>query len=134
MFHLILFCSSQKLSLKVLLSFCLLFCQFQRGVAYKSVACKQVYSDCRLMNSVAEFLYGKSSLSFFPRLLLTTTFKSFKSIFSTHFFPTFHLRFRSCFFLVYQIAILECNELDTNYFFDCFAGFQGMVFFLKRNN
>ena len=40
----------------------------------------------------------------------------------------------SFFFLVYQIAILECNELDTNYFFDCFAGFQGIVFFLKRNN
>ena len=38
------------------------------------------------------------------------------------------------FFLVYQIAILVCNELDTNYFFDCFAGFQGMFFFLKRNN
>ena len=38
------------------------------------------------------------------------------------------------FFLVYQIAILECNELDTNYLFDCFAGFQGMAFFLKRNN
>ena len=35
---------------------------------------------------------------------------------------------------VYQIAILECNELDTNYFFDCLAGSQGMVFFLKRNH
>ena len=38
------------------------------------------------------------------------------------------------FFWVYQIAILECNEFDTNYFFDCFAGFQGMVFFLKKKN
>ena len=37
------------------------------------------------------------------------------------------------FFLVYQIAILEYIELYTNYFFDCFAGFQGVVFFLKRN-
>ena len=40
----------------------------------------------------------------------------------------------SWFFLVYQIAILECNELDTNYFFDCFAVFHGMVFFLTRIN
>ena len=38
------------------------------------------------------------------------------------------------FFLVYQVAIFECNELDTNSFLDCFAEFQGMVCFLKRNN
>ena len=36
------------------------------------------------------------------------------------------------FFLVYQIAILECNELETNYFFDCFAGFPEMVFSWKE--
>ena len=36
------------------------------------------------------------------------------------------------FFLVYQIAILECDELDTNYLFDCFAGFQGMLFFFDK--
>ena len=38
------------------------------------------------------------------------------------------------FFWVYQSAILECNEPDTNYFLNCFAGFQGIVFFLKGNN
>ena len=32
----------QKFSLRVLLSFCLNFCQFQPGVAYKSVAYKSV--------------------------------------------------------------------------------------------
>ena len=34
----ILFSSSQKSSLEVLLSFCLIFCQFQPHVAYESVA------------------------------------------------------------------------------------------------
>ena len=31
----------QKFSLRVLLSFCLIFCQFQPGVAYKSIAYKK---------------------------------------------------------------------------------------------
>ena len=33
---------------------------------------------------------------------------------------------------MYQIAVLECNEFDTNYLFDCFAGFQGMAFSWKE--
>ena len=33
----------QKFSLRVLLSFCLIFCQFQPGIAYKSVAYKKKY-------------------------------------------------------------------------------------------
>ena len=53
--------------------------------------------------------------------------------FCAKFFPVDQTRkLGSCFFLGYQIAILECNELDTNYFFDFFAGFQGTVFFLEK--
>ena len=39
-------CLPQKFSLRVLLSFCIIFCQFPTGVAYKSVAyTKSVQSD-----------------------------------------------------------------------------------------
>ena len=39
-------CLPQKFSLRVLLSFCIIFCQFPAGVAYKSVAyTKSVQSD-----------------------------------------------------------------------------------------
>ena len=41
----------QKLSLRVLLSICLIFCQFHPGVAYKSVAYKK---KKRIVKRIAE--------------------------------------------------------------------------------
>ena len=44
----ILFSSSQRFRLKVLLSFCLILSQFQPGVAYKSVAYKKKRADFQI--------------------------------------------------------------------------------------
>ena len=54
----------RKFSLRVLLSFCLIFCQFQPGVAYKSVAYKKrvIIVWCMPANTLRKVtgnVYGK---------------------------------------------------------------------------
>ena len=44
----------QKFSLRVLLSFCLIFCQFQPGVVYKSVSYKKERVLSKPFNNVCE--------------------------------------------------------------------------------
>ena len=51
-----IFFKFQKFSLRVLLTFCLIFRQFQPGVAYKSVAYKKsmyIRSSCKTENALA---------------------------------------------------------------------------------
>ena len=51
----ILFSSSQKFSVRVLLKFCLIFCHFQLGVPYKSVAYKKsVYFHLPLTQTISQ--------------------------------------------------------------------------------
>ena len=46
----------EKFSLRVLLSICLIFCQFQPGVAYKSVAYKNMYIHASLYKTYLDKL------------------------------------------------------------------------------
>ena len=48
----------QKFSLRVLLSICLIFCQFQTGVAYKNVACSEAY--CRKISLMLRVSHSTS--------------------------------------------------------------------------
>ena len=66
MFLPILFFSSEKFSLRVLFSFCLIFCQFQPCAAYKSLAYK------KLVKLVSPIKWSK------PSKISSQLFKNFK--------------------------------------------------------
>ena len=55
----------QKFSLRVFLSICLIFCQFQPGIAYKSVAYKKACISFALISSRESFHTSNNSEPFF---------------------------------------------------------------------
>ena len=72
----------EKLQLRVLLSICLIFCQFQPGVAYKGVACKKASIIVRRYEFyIRGKLPGKRKKKYLKLILLCLTKSQYGHIF-----------------------------------------------------
>ena len=123
----------QKFSLGVLLSFCLIFCQFQAGVAYESVAyknaCIAASSICKvlkLFSETSKIAESVKKLKVYAQSVLTvlfwfrsSTFYSTKIDLNNDLSPIF------CTFC----NILQMDVASKPYLSDAFTASLSMVFY-----
>ena len=131
----------QKFSLGVLLSFCLIFCQFQAGVAYESVAyknaCIAASSICKvlkLFSETSKIAESVKKLKVYAQSVLTvlfwfrsSTFYTTKIDLNNDLSPIFCTC--SIFSLAWFCNILQMDVASKPYLSDAFTASLSMVFY-----